>query len=377
MSERTARRATVSAKLLGVTLGALCVLSGGCFDTSAPPRPAPDSQPTPAPLADKPADRKKPKDVKIAVVYRKEYEISLGGLEKAHPFDVHKYSKIHRQLRKKRLLRRDDTYEPEQISVTDMARIHVPAYIESLKSPRAAAKYLEMPLAAALPAGVLENGIIKPFRYATGGTLLAARLALKCGAAINIGGGYHHAKPTSGEGFCVFADIPIAIRALQEEKLIKRALIIDVDVHQGNGTIVCLGNDETTFTFSMHQRDIYPIPKETGDLDVNLESGTTDETFLKILAENLPGIYAAARPDIVFIVAGCDTLEADPLASIAMTVEGLVKRDAMIMAACVKRGVPAVMTLAGGYSKLAWTAQYQSIANLLKTYGLSRKPADK
>lgn len=359
------------AKLLGVMLGALCVLVGGCVD--APPPLAPGSQPATAPAADKPTE---PKDVKVAIVYRKEYEISLGGLEKVHPFDIHKYAKIHTQLRKKRLIRRDDTYEPEQIAPADLARIHLPKYLESLKSPEAAAKYLEMPLVAALPAGVLENGIIKPFRYATGGTLLAARLALTCGAAVNIGGGYHHAKPASGEGFCVFADVPIAIRVLQAENLIKRALVIDVDVHQGNGTIVCLANDPTTYTFSMHQRDIYPIPKEKGDLDIDIEGGTTDETFLRILAENLPKVFTAARPDIVFIVAGCDTLKADILASVEMTVEGLVKRDAMIMAACVDRGVPAVMTLAGGYSKSAWTAQYKSIANLIKTHGLLRKPAE-
>ena len=360
-----------------VMLLAACVLIGGCWGPSPAPAHSPQTQPTTAPAAGKPKDRKDPKDVRVAIVYRSEYEVSIGGIEKVHPFDLKKYSKIHRQLRKKRFLRRDDTYEPKQITPADLARIHVPAYIESLKSPQAAAKYLEMPLIAALPAGVLEDGIVKPFRYATGGTLLAARLALKSGAAVNIGGGFHHAMPDTGEGFCVFADVPIAIRVLQAEKLIKRALVIDVDVHQGNGTIICLGNDETTYTFSMHQRNLYPIPKSKGDLDIDLESGTTDEVFLKILAESLPRIFTASRPDIVFIVAGCDTMKADTLAGIDMTVEGIVKRDAMIVDACVKRGVPAVMTLAGGYSKLAWVAQYQSIANLLKTYGLSPKPADK
>jgi len=355
-------------------LVAACVLAGGCTASSGAPEQ--QSQPTTAPATAKPVERKEPRDVKVAIVFRKEYEISLGGLEKVHPFDIHKYGKIHKQLLKKRLLRRADTYEPEPIAQAALLRVHVPKYIESLKSPRAAATYIEMPLVAALPAGTLEGGIITPFRYATGGTLLAARLALKTGAAVNIGGGFHHAKPTSGEGFCVFADIPVAIRVLQAEKLITRALIVDVDVHQGNGTAVCLAGDETTYTFSMHQRDIYPIPKETGDLDINLESGTTDEAFLKILAANLPKLFAAAKPDIVFIVAGCDTLKGDPLASLEMTVDGIVKRDAMIVDACVKRGVPAVMTLAGGYSKLAWGAQYKSIANLIATHGLHRKPRE-
>jgi len=347
----------------------MCVsATAGCSAEPPQAKPAADAHATPV-------TTRKVRDVKIAIVYRSEYEISLGGLEKAHPFDVHKYGKIHKRLLKKRLLRRADTYAPEQIASADLLRVHKAAYITSLGSSAAAAKYLEMPLVAALPSSVLEDGIVRPFRYATGGTLLAARLALKAGAAINIGGGFHHAKPDTGEGFCVFADIPVAIRALQAEKRIARALIVDVDVHQGNGTAVCLAGDETTFAFSMHQRDIYPIPKEKGDLDIHLESGTDDATFLKILGENLPKVFDKARPDIVFLVAGCDTLAGDPLASLKMTVEGLVRRDAMVFDAAVKRGVPVVMTLAGGYSKDAAKAQYASIANLLKTYGLAAKPA--
>ena len=356
------------------TLLILLLAALGCGPDRRAPARRPDG-PKALPAAKDPPERKEARTVKIAVVYRSEYEISLGGIEKAHPFDVHKYGKIHKRLLKKRLLRRADTYESEQITPTDVLRIHTKAYIASLRSSETAAKFLEMPMIAALPSSVLENGILKPFRYATGGTLLAARLALKTGAAVNIGGGFHHAKPHTGEGFCLFADIPIAIRALQGDKSITRALIVDVDVHQGNGTAVCLAGDKTTFTFSMHQRDIYPIPKEKSDLDVELESGTDDATFLKILGENLPKVFAAARPDIVFLVAGCDTLAGDPLASLKMTVEGLVKRDALVIDAAVKRGVPIVMTLAGGYGKNAARAQYESVANLIKTYGLARNPA--
>lgn len=351
-------------------MAVLCVLvAAGCF----PAGPGASQPQDPNAAAPPPAAARRAKKVKIAVVYRKEYEFSLGGLERAHPFDIHKYGKIYKRLLKKRLLRRSDTHEPDQIATADLLRIHKGAYIKSLSSSQAAARYLEMPLVAVLPSSMLENGIIKPFRYGTGGTLLAARLALKTGAAVNLGGGYHHAKPDTGEGFCLFADIPVAIRVLQAEKLIARALIVDVDVHQGNGTILCLAGDDTTFAFSMHQRDIYPNPKEKGDLDVSLESGTDDAAFLKILGENLPKAFAAARADIVFLVAGCDTLAGDPLASLAMTVEGIVRRDAMVIDAAVRRGVPVVMTLSGGYSKDAARAQYESVANLIRTYGLARK----
>lgn len=166
----------------------------------------------------------------------------------------------------------------------------------------------------------------------------------------------------------MYADVPIAIRKLQNENLIKRAVIIDVDVHQGNGTIVCLGDDEATFTFSMHQGNIYPIPKETGDLDVELKSGMGDDEYMKILAKQLPRVLDDAKADICFIVGGCDPLKGDPLASLQMTPAGIVKRDQQIVDACVKRQIPVVLTLSGGYSPDAWKSQFMSIENLIKLY---------
>ena len=218
--------------------------------------------------------------------------------------------------------------------------------------------------------------MLEPFRRASGGTLLAARQALQSGIGINLGGGYHHAKPDRGEGFCLYADVPIAIRKLQAESLIKRAIVIDVDVHQGNGTIVCLPDDDSTFTFSMHQDDIYPIPKEVGDLDVELSSGMQDQEYLEILAEQLPKILAEAEADICFIVGGCDPLDGDPLANLKMTADGIVKRDHAIIQACAERNLPVVLTLSGGYSPDAWKSQYLSIKNLIEVYGLQGNQAD-
>jgi len=307
----------------------------------------------------------------VSVAYTDDYLINLGGVERAHPFDIKKYKKIHDALLADKLLTSEATLKPEPIPVEDLLLIHSKEYLKSLAERDNLAKYLEAPILRMLPVS-LNKGVLMPFRSSTGGTLLAARNALEHGIGINIGGGYHHAKPEVGEGFCVYADVPVAIRKLQNEKKIERAIVIDVDVHQGNGTIVCLKDDDSTFTFSMHQAGIYPIPKEQGDLDVELTAGMGDAEYLEILNRNLAKILDELRADICFIVAGCDTLDGDPLASLAMTEKGIEQRDAAIVAACAKRKMPVVYTTSGGYSKNAWRSQYLSIKNLIETYGLAK-----
>ena len=305
------------------------------------------------------------------MAYTDDYLINLGGAERAHPFDIKKYKKIHDALLADDLLTSAATLKSEPIPVEDLLLVHSREYLKSLADRDKLARYLEAPILRVLPVS-LNKGVLMPFRSASGGTLLAARSALKHGIGVNIGGGYHHAKPEVGEGFCVYADVPVAIRKLQHENKIERAIVIDVDVHQGNGTIVCLKDDDSTFTFSMHQAGIYPIPKEQGDLDVELNAGMKDAEYLEILNRNLATILDESKPDICFVVAGCDTLDGDPLASLAMTEDGIVQRDAAIFAACSLRKIPAVYTTSGGYSKNAWRAQYESIKNLIKTYGLAK-----
>lgn len=312
----------------------------------------------------------------VAIVYSEKYLIDLGGLERFHPFDIHKYKKIVARLQRDGVLKDEHLFAPEQITDKDILRVQSQAFLDSLKDKNAVMRYLEADALRLLPLSLLDTGVLKPFRYSAGGTILAADLALKSKSiAINIGGGYHHAKPDKGEGFCIYADIPIAIRKLQAEKKIKRALIIDVDAHQGNGTIKCLEKDKSTFCFSMHQSDIYPHPKEAGDLDISLKRGTGDDDFLKILKESLPKITKIAQPDIIFVVGGCDPLTGDPLAGLEMTPAGIVKRDEMIIEFAVKKKIPIVFTLAGGYSKDAWKSQYESVKNVLTKYNSKSKSA--
>jgi len=305
----------------------------------------------------------------VSIVYTPEYLIDLGGMEKMHPFDIRKYEKIYNQLLEENLLNADDVLKPTELTVQDLGLVHTADYLNRLKQRANIAAYLEAEVLRLYP-GSLDKAVLKPFRIASGGTLLAARQSLKTGIGVNIGGGYHHAKPDIGEGFCVYADVPIAIRRLQQEGLIKKALVIDVDVHQGNGTAECLADDDTTFTFSMHQGDIYPIPKSTSDRDVEMKSGDGDEQFHAVLDEHLDDIIQLADADICFIVGGCDPLEGDPLANLTMTEEGIAQRDWMIVDRCVKNGLPVVLTLSGGYSENAWHSQYLSIKRLIKSYGL-------
>lgn len=311
---------------------------------------------------------------RVAVVFSERYQIDLPGVQWVHPFDTRKYAKIYLKLSTDGVLRPETVFVPPEATLAEIRRAHTDQYLASLGSPAAVARYLEAKPAKVLPAKIVDTGILRAHRYAAGGTVLAGRLALQYGIAINLGGGFHHAKPHTGEGFCVYNDIAMAIRALQDEGRIARALVVDLDVHQGNGTAECFAGEEPVFTFSMHQGNIYPIPKSKSDLDIELEPGTDDAAFLAILGENLPNVIKRARPDIVFLQAGCDTLSGDPLAGLAMTEDGIVERDAVVVDACFRRGIPIVMTLGGGYTPQAWAVQYASVRNLIETYGLEGRP---
>jgi histone deacetylase 11 len=308
---------------------------------------------------------------RVALVYSKHYQINMAGFERLHSFDIHKYAKIYLQLNTDGFIRPEDVFVPEAVTREQILRVHTPAFLESLNDSAKVARYLEVPLVSAAPAGLVDAAMLNAFRYATGGTVLAGRLALEHGIAINLAGGYHHATPEAGAGFCVYADMPIAIRELQSAGLVKRVLVVDLDVHQGNGTAVCLGGDSSIFTFDMHEGDIYPIPKEKCSLDVELAADTTDDEYLAILAKHLPAVIEQAKPGIVLLQAGCDVLAGDPLARLQLTEQGIVARDAMVIDACVKHKIPVAMVLGGGYSGQAWHAQYLSVRNIIQKYGLA------
>ena len=185
---------------------------------------------------------------------------------------------------------------------------------------------------------------------AAGGTLAAARLALEGGLGLHIGGGAHHAFRDHGEGFCMFNDLAFAIETLRREKVVRRALVVDLDAHQGNGTASIFAGEPDVFTFSMHQKDGYPQPRQKSTMDIELPSGTRDTGYLELLRSRLPTALDGHEPDLVVYQAGVDVHERDLLASLKLTADGIAARDRFVFAVCEDRRIPVVLTLGGGYA---------------------------
>lgn len=193
--------------------------------------------------------------------------------------------------------------------------------------------------------------LVERSRRAVGGTVAAARHALATGTGMNLAGGTHHAFADHGEGFCVFNDVAVAIRVLQAEGVIRRAVVLDLDVHQGNGTHSIFAGDDTVFTFSVHGGRNYPFEKVAGSFDAELADGAEDSEYLRVLSEALPRVLHDARPDLVLYLAGADPHEGDRLGRMKLTFAGLERRDAMVMQACREVGLPVAVMIAGGYGR--------------------------
>lgn len=269
-------------------------------------------------------------------IYSDKYNLSLDG----HVFPAIKFSLIHQKLKEDEAFKNHKFYEPVPASYEQAALVHKKDYLEDLKFLRFSKRVYR----SELP---LNKDIIDAFFLATGGTILAAEFSLTAGRAMNLSGGFHHAFSDHAEGFCYLNDVAIAIRVLQKEKKIKKALVIDLDVHQGNGVAKIFQGDRNVFTFSMHEEKNYPI-KEKSSLDVGLETGIKDDEYLSLLHEHLSIIKKKFHPDIIFYVAGVDPYEMDRLGGLSISREGIKKRD--IMVRDFMSEVPMVIVLAGGYA---------------------------
>ncbi|MEW6356605.1 MAG: histone deacetylase [Planctomycetota bacterium] len=312
-------------------------------------------------------------DRRVAVVFSANYDVSLAGIERFYHFDIHKYANIYRQLVADGLLRPEDVFVPEEAMQEELLLVHTKEYLQDLKDSGKVARYLEFDAVAYMPSEIIDVAFLRAFRYCTGGTILASRLAVKHGIGINLGGGYHHARPDRGSGFCIYADVPIAIRKLQKEGLIKRALLVDLDVHQGDGSAICFAGDDDVFTFSIHDEHNYPIPKARSDLDIGLEGHVDDATYLKVLRDNLPTIIQKAKPDIIYLLAGVDVYAGDRLGHMDLTSKGILERDMLVFDEAVKRKIPIVMVLSGGYCPASWRLQYNTVRKVIETRGRARK----
>jgi acetoin utilization deacetylase AcuC-like enzyme len=275
-----------------------------------------------------------------AVVHSDAYFADIG----AHVFPMRKFRLIREEIVRRGLLADSDILVPERGTLEQVLRVHDRAYVDKLTQGRLSVleeALLELPY---------SRQLVEASFLCAGGSILAAREALTRGVGINLGGGFHHAFPDHGEGFCVFHDVAIAIRALQHEGLIRRAAVIDLDVHQGNGTAAIFREDPTVFTFSIHEEQNYPAVKPPSDLDIGLDTGTGGAEYLAALERHVPAILDRHRPDLVAYIAGADPFEKDQLGGMKLTREDLRSRDRVVFESCSKREVPAAAFLAGGYA---------------------------
>ena len=275
------------------------------------------------------------------LIYSDLYDLNLGE----HVFPSAKYRLIRKSLLESQLAGAADFLEPQPAEDTDILMVHTVEWVKKLKTGELEpweVTRMEIPYSPEL---------VQAVWLATGGSVLAGRRALADGISCNIGGGFHHAFPGYGEGFCAIHDVAVAIRKLQTEEAIARAMTVDLDVHHGNGTSAIFARDTSVFTFSMHQENNYPFEKPPSDLDINLPDGCQDEQYLKLLRENLRKALSAFQPDLIYYLAGADPYREDQLGGLALTLEGLRERDRTVFAMARERNVPVAVTCAGGYAR--------------------------
>ncbi|HEV8362002.1 MAG TPA: histone deacetylase [Gemmatimonadaceae bacterium] len=260
-----------------------------------------------------------------------------------HRFPISKYALLRDAVVERRLVAQ--LHEPARADTDDLLRVHTPGYV---------ARFTEGSLSAVEQRRVgfpWSPHLVERAYRAVGGTCEAAEAALSLGVTINLAGGTHHAFADHGEGFCVFNDVAVAIHRLLGSRAIRKAAIVDLDVHQGNGTHAIFAGDDRVFTFSMHAERNYPFHKVPGSLDIALDDGTRDGPYLERLALVLPQVLQAAEPDLVMYLAGADPLAGDRLGRLSLTLDGLARRDALVLQACREVGIPIAITVAGGYGR--------------------------
>ena len=266
-------------------------------------------------------------------------------LPPGHRFPIAKYEVLRRRVVSEGLVPADRVHDPARASGEALSLVHTDDYVTRFTAGRLGQDELRR---LGLP---WSEALVERSYRAVGGTCETAHAAVEQGVAMNLAGGTHHAFPDHGEGFCVFNDVAVAIRMLQREGLARRAAVIDLDVHQGNGTHAVFAGDESVFTFSMHGGRNYPFAKVPGSLDVELADGTGDDEYLSRLAAVLPGVLARAVPDLVVYLAGADPHAGDRLGRLGLSFDGLARRDAMVIASCRDVGIPVAVTIAGGYGR--------------------------
>jgi histone deacetylase 11 len=317
---------------------------------------------------------KKEDAAKKPIVYSPSYDIGVRGMEKLHPFDLRKYSHVFNELVQRGLIERGEEMTPAAPSNADLASVHTSAYLDGLKEKEKLAQIFEVPLVAKMPVFLTRKLVLDPMLLQAGGSVMAGEAALKHGWAINLGGGFHHASSDMGHGFCAIADITLAVKKMRDaHPEIKKVMIIDLDVHQGDGHERDFAKDSDTYIFDMYNRDVFPNDK-AGQLRANfnggMPSGTADKEYLEKLKDGLDKAAKDFKPDAIFYVAGSDILTGDPLGDFNVSPQGVVKRDEMVFEYALANKIPVTMLFGGGYQPSNAGIIADSIENLDRKFGL-------
>ena len=275
------------------------------------------------------------------IVYHERYDLNLGS----HIFPSQKFRLIYEMLLREGIATQEDFLRPEPASDEDILRVHTPEWVRKLKTGTLTASevmLLEVPYSPEL---------VEAVWLAAGGTILAGQVALRDGFGSNLSGGFHHAYPGHGEGFCAIHDVAVAIRKLQSDGAAKKAMVVDTDVHHGNGTAAIFRKDPTVFTISIHQENNYPAHKPPSNIDLNMADRADDDEYMGVLIPAVQQALDEFRPDILFYVGGADPYCEDQLGGLALTKEGLKQRDRKVFEEARHRRIPVATTLAGGYAQ--------------------------
>jgi acetoin utilization deacetylase AcuC-like enzyme len=275
------------------------------------------------------------------LIYHERYDLHLGE----HVFPSKKYRWLKDRMLRTRFAEPEDFVEPEPATDDDLRLVHEAEYVAKLRTGTLSYQdilRLEIPY---------SRQMVEAFWLAAGGSMMAARLAMKDGIGFNVGGGFHHAFPGHGEGFCAINDIAIAVRRLQADGRIKKAMVVDADVHHANGTAAVFEDDPTVFTLSIHQFNNYPHEKPLSSLDIHLADGTGDAEYLNRLGNGYRAALSIFHPELILYVAGADPYLEDQLGGLSLTFEGLMDRDRLVIRTALTQGIPVAIVLAGGYAQ--------------------------
>ncbi len=278
----------------------------------------------------------------MRIFYYDHYEFPLP---QTHRFPYDKYRLLREQVQAANLVPAECLVQAPRATAVQLRRAHTPDYLSRLEEGLLSEKEIRR---IGLP---WSPELVRRVQHTVGATIAAARTALQAGIGVSLGGGTHHAAADHGEGFCLYNDVAVAARTMQAEGRVRRAVVIDCDVHQGNGTAAICAGDDTIYTFSIHGEKNFPYRKVPGDLDIGLPDDTEDAAYLTALRPNLQRSIAAAHADIAFYLAGADPHENDRLGRLALTKAGLAARDRMVLDHCRSAGLPVAVVMAGGYGR--------------------------